>query len=154
MGKVWTDDEKTLIRKYKGTRSNKQLAKMLGCTEHQLTYAMRKFNIKRTRQECTTLSEKWSGKIKGGKSFDDRPQIPMARNPTYYRGLDYPQNPIFKRPFTNEEDAFIESSMSHMSPEEIATRLKRPVTEVEAYISLIDGLKKLKEKKRSSHEIY
>jgi hypothetical protein len=24
MGKVWTDEEKDLIRKYKGTRSNKQ----------------------------------------------------------------------------------------------------------------------------------
>ena len=48
MRKVWTDDEKALIRKYKATKSNKQLAKMLGCSEHQLTYAMRKFNIKRT----------------------------------------------------------------------------------------------------------
>jgi hypothetical protein len=35
MGKVWTEEEKDLIRKYKVTRSNKQIAKMLGCTEHQ-----------------------------------------------------------------------------------------------------------------------
>ena len=146
MRKVWTDKEKELILKYKGTRSNKQLAKMLGCSKHQLTYAMRKFNIKRTREEYTALCEKWSGNRKPGKSLDDRPQIPMARNPTYYRGLDYPQNPIFKRPFSNEEDRFIESSMSHMPPEEIAARLKRPVEEVEAYISLIGGLKKLKGK--------
>ena len=69
MRKVWTDYEKALIRKYKATKSNKQLAKMLGCSEHQLTYAMRKFNIKRTREECSTLCEKWSGNRKPGKSF-------------------------------------------------------------------------------------
>jgi len=153
MRKIWTDDEKALIRKYKATKSNKQLAKMLGCTEHQLTYAMRKFNIKRTWYEYTSLWEKWSGNRKGGKSFDDRPENAAARKPVHFRGLDYPKNPIFKRPFSNEEDRFIEASMSHMSPEEIAARLKRPVTEVQAYISLIGGLKKLKEKKRSSHEI-
>ena len=153
MRKIWTDDEKALIRKYKATKSNKQLAKMLGCTEHQLTYAMRKFNIKRTWYEYTSLWEKWSGNKKGGKSFAYRPRNSTARKPAHFRGLDYPKDPMFKRPFSNEEDGFIEASMSHMSPEEIAARLKRPVTEVQAYISLIGGLKKLKEKKRSSHEI-
>jgi len=152
MGKVWTEEEKDLIRKYKVTRSNKQIAKMLGCTEHQLTYAMRKFNIKRTWYEYASLWEKWGGNRKGVRSFDGRPQNSAAKKPVHFRGLDYPKNPVFKRPFSNEEDRFIESSMSRMSPEEIATRLKRPVAEVEAYISLIAGLNKLKEKQRSSHE--
>ena len=152
MGKVWTDDEKDLIRKYKGTRSNKQLAKMLGCSVHQLIYAMRKFNIKRTWYEYISLYEKWGGNRKGVRSFDGRPQNSAAKKPVHFRGLDYPKNPVFKRPFSNEEDRFIESSMSRMSPEEIAARLKRPVKDVEAYISLIAGLNKLKEKQRSSHE--
>jgi hypothetical protein len=104
MGKVWTDEEKDLIRKYKGTRSNKQLAKMLGCTEHQLTYAMRKFNIKRTWYEYTSLWEKWGGNRKGMRSFGGRPQSSAAKKPVHFRGLDYPKNPVFKRPFSNEED--------------------------------------------------
>ena len=69
MGKVWTDEEKDLIRKYKGTRSNKQLAKMLGCTEHQLTYAMRKFNIKRITKVFQTMS----------KSYASKPVAPSSR---------------------------------------------------------------------------
>jgi hypothetical protein len=153
MGKVWTDEEKDLIRKYKGARSNKQIAKMLGCTVHQLTYAMRKFNIKRTWYEYISLYEKWGGNRKGGRFFGGRPQNSAAKKPVHFRGLDYPRDPMFKRPFTNKEDAFIEASMSRMSPEEIAARLKRPVTEIQAYISLIAGLNKMKEKKRSVYEI-
>jgi hypothetical protein len=57
MGKKWTEEELEIIRKNKGKMGNPQLAKLIGCKDHQVIYAMRKYNIKRTKKEVDAIWE-------------------------------------------------------------------------------------------------
>jgi hypothetical protein len=57
MGKIWTKQEIDFIRKYKTQMTNKQLAERLGCSESQLSYAIKKFRLTRTQKEYYDLME-------------------------------------------------------------------------------------------------
>ena len=61
MGKIWTKEEIDFIQKYKTQMTNKQLAERLGCSESQVAYAIKKYNLKRTNKEYNDLMEHITG---------------------------------------------------------------------------------------------
>jgi hypothetical protein len=61
MRKIWTDEEKDFLAKNKTRMTNKKLAKRLGCTESQVIYALKKFNLQRTSRECDDLTDHMTG---------------------------------------------------------------------------------------------
>ena len=62
--------------------SNQELAEMIGCTEYQVIYSMRKFNIKRTDAELTALCEKWDRM--NNRSYRSSPEHRERRDPGGY----------------------------------------------------------------------
>jgi len=59
--KKWTDEEKDFLAKNKTRMTNVKLAEKLGCTESQVIYALKKFNLQRTSRECDDLTDHMTG---------------------------------------------------------------------------------------------
>ena len=73
MGKKWNKEEINFINKYKTKMTNKQLAKRLGCSESQLSYAIKKYRLQRTNKEYYDLIDNITGR--------------KWPRPSYYHGL-------------------------------------------------------------------
>lgn len=58
--KKWTDDEIKLLKKMKSTKTNLELSRLFGCSKHQIVSSMKKYKIRRTKQEIDALWEKWA----------------------------------------------------------------------------------------------
>ena len=80
MAKEWAQEEIDFIRKHKTQMTNKQLAERLGCSEYQLSYAIKKFRLKRTNKEQYDLIDNITGR--------------KWPRPQYYHGL-FPKKKIF-----------------------------------------------------------
>lgn len=69
MRKTWTDEEITFIREHKTSMTNGQLARKFGCSESQLSYAIKKFRLKRSFKEINMLTDKIMGKEYRPRSY-------------------------------------------------------------------------------------
>lgn len=78
MGKEWIKEEIDFINKYKTKMTNPQLAERLDCSESQLTYAIKKYRLKRTNKEQYDLIDNITGR--------------KWPRPQYYHGLFPKQN--------------------------------------------------------------
>jgi DNA-binding Lrp family transcriptional regulator len=69
MPKTWTDQEITFIREHKAQMTNKQLSEKLGCSGTQLSYAIKKYRLKRSFKEINMLTDKIMGREYRPRSY-------------------------------------------------------------------------------------